>query len=228
MNTRSHAPLYDLFKLVVAIMLLIIFLFLMWGVTPSAPPPQPATPTPPPPTFSAVPDTSTAPTPTETPPPPIPSTTLRASFTALPVISTSPAPTETPLPAPLSTTETNTPSPTSSPTLPPVTETLPTPIVEIPSEPDACAAISRARLQVGMRATILRRLNFRSSPGIMNNWILTNIPGTEVEVLGGPVCTRYQNGGSYLWWQIKLPNGMVGWSAEASAFGGFYFIEPVP
>jgi len=79
-----------------------------------------------------------------------------------------------------------------------------------------------------MRATILRRLNFRSSPGIRNNWILTNIPGTQVEVIGGPECTRYQNGGAYLWWQIRLPNGMEGWSAEASAFGGFYFMEPAP
>jgi len=78
-----------------------------------------------------------------------------------------------------------------------------------------------------MNATILRRLNFRSSPGIQNNWILTNIPNTKVEVIGGPTCTRYKNGGTYLWWQIKLPNGQIGWSAEASAFGKFYFMEPV-
>jgi hypothetical protein len=60
----------------------------------------------------------------------------------------------------------------------------------------------------------------------MNNWILTNIPGTKVDVIGGPACTRYQNGGSYLWWQIRLPSGVIGWSAEASAFGAFYFMEP--
>jgi hypothetical protein len=77
-----------------------------------------------------------------------------------------------------------------------------------------------------MNAVIQRRLNFRSSPGIMDNWILTNIPGTQVEVVGGPTCTRYQNGVAYLWWQIKLPNGSVGWSAEASASGMYYFMEP--
>jgi len=82
-------------------------------------------------------------------------------------------------------------------------------------------------LQVGMKATIMRRLNFRSSPGILNNWILTNIPNTQVEIIDGPTCTRYRNGGAYLWWQIKLPNGLTGWSAEASAFGAFYFMEPV-
>jgi hypothetical protein len=78
-----------------------------------------------------------------------------------------------------------------------------------------------------MRAIIQRRLNFRSSPGIMNNWIKTNLPGTQVEVIGGPECTRYKNGGAYLWWQIKLPDGQIGWSAETSAFGAFYFMEPV-
>jgi hypothetical protein len=99
--------------------------------------------------------------------------------------------------------------------------------VEIPSEPEVCAAVSRSQIQVGLQAIIQRRLNFRSSPGIQNNWILTNLPGTQVEVIGGPECTRYKNGGAYLWWQIKLPDGQIGWSAEASAFGAFYFMEPV-
>jgi hypothetical protein len=98
--------------------------------------------------------------------------------------------------------------------------------VEIPSEPEACAAYSRSQLQVGMQATIQRRLNFRSYPGLFNNLILTNDPDTEVEIVGGPACTRYEKGGAYLWWEIKLPNGLTGWSAEASAFGAFYFMEP--
>lgn len=208
MRTSSHAPFYDLFKLIVAIILLIIFFFLMWNGSTRAQSAQPV---------------------------------LQASPLAQPVIvtatSTPPPPTESPTPTASSSTNTPTPSSTpppptetstliASPTLPPVVETLPTPIIEIPSDTDVCAAFSRARLQVGMRATILRRLNFRSSPGIRNNWILTNISGTQVDVIGGPECTRYQNGGAYLWWQIRLPNGMEGWSAEASAFGGFYFMEP--
>jgi hypothetical protein len=79
-----------------------------------------------------------------------------------------------------------------------------------------------------MNATILRRLNFRSSPGIKNNWILTNVPGTRVEVLDGPVCTLFKNGGAYLWWNIRLSDGQTGWSAEASALGRYYFMEPNP
>jgi len=77
-----------------------------------------------------------------------------------------------------------------------------------------------------MNATIIRRLNFRSSPGIQNNWLQTNIPGTQVEIVDGPTCLPHFMG-AYVWWQIKLPDGQIGWSAEASAFGGFYFIEPV-
>jgi hypothetical protein len=82
-------------------------------------------------------------------------------------------------------------------------------------------------LQAGTNATILRRLNFRSSPGIRDNWLLTNIPGTEVEIIGGPECIPYWTG-AYLWWQIKLADGRTGWSAEGSLHGSFYFMEPIP
>ena len=215
MSTSSRAPLYDLFKLIVAIILLFIFLLLLFLIRPSqAQQSQQIV--------------------TLTPPPSTPSTTLRASPTVVPASSTfiSPTatlvPTNTPHPNPSSTNlPTFTATPIPSATESPVPETLPTPIVEIPSEQNICEAISRSQLQVGMKATIVRQLNFRSSPGILYNWILTNNPNTQVEIVGGPTCTRYQNGGAYLWWQIKLPNGLIGWSAEASAFGAFYFMEPV-
>jgi hypothetical protein len=78
-----------------------------------------------------------------------------------------------------------------------------------------------------MKAVVLRRLNFRSSAGIGDNWLLTNLPGTRVEVVGGPDCQPHRTG-AYIWWQIKLPDGQIGWSAEASQFGSFYFMEPSP
>lgn len=209
MSTSTRAPLYDLFKLIVTILLILLFFFLLWNGRTGSSTPSLATSTPLPPTGTAVPAPSTSPAPTET-----------LAATAIP-------PTASATPSATSIPPTETSAPTLEPTIPPVTETLPTPIVEIPSEPEVCAAVSRSQLQVGMRAIIQRRLNFRSSPGIMNNWIKTNLPGTQVDVIGGPECTRYKNGGAYLWWQIKLPDGQVGWSAEASAFGAFYFIEPV-
>ncbi|MFT3895276.1 MAG: SH3 domain-containing protein [Anaerolineales bacterium] len=100
------------------------------------------------------------------------------------------------------------------------------PVAENPSTEAVCAANTRTKLQVGMKAVIQHRLNFRTTAGIHNNRLSTNPPGTQVDVIGGPQCTTYKNGSSYLWWEIKLPNGEIGWSAEASAFGGFYFMEP--
>jgi hypothetical protein len=76
-----------------------------------------------------------------------------------------------------------------------------------------------------MNVTILLRLNFRSSPGIGANWLRTNLPGTRAQVIGGPECLPHFIG-AYVWWQIKLPDGQIGWSAEASQSGSFYFMEP--
>ena len=216
MSTSARTPLYDLFKLVVAIILLLIFLFLLFSNRSSqARQLQVANPTMP-------------------PPPATPSTTLKASVTTVPASSTPIPPTATLIPANTSTpmpsstnlaTLTDTPIPSATES--PVPETLPTPIVEIPSDQNVCEAVSRSQLKIGMQALINRKVNFRSSPGIFNNWIKTNLPNTQVEVIGGPSCTRYENGGAYLWWQVKLPDGRIGWSAEASAFGKFYFMEPI-
>lgn len=199
MRASSYSPFYDLFKLIVAIILLILLLLLTWNRPAESlvPPTSIPTSTPPPSTPTVLPPTST----------PIPPTaTASLVFTGTPM-PTQPAQTETPLP-------------------PPTDEPLPTPIVEIPSGPEVCAAYARSQLQVGMKTVVQRRLNFRSYPGLFNNLILTNDPGLEVEVIGGPACTHYQEGGAYLWWEIELPNGLTGWSAEASAFGAFYFMEP--
>jgi hypothetical protein len=202
MRTSSHAPFYDLFKLIVAIILLIIFLLLIW-MRPAGSSQEASsilTSTPPPSTPTVAPPTETSIPPTATP---VPSETLLPKETLVPTVTSTLPPTEQP-----------------------ADEPLPTPIVEIPADLEDCQVIAQSQLQVGGKATIQRKLNFRSSPGIFNNLILTNIPGTEVDVIGGPACTRYKNGGAYLWWEIQLPNGLTGWSAEASAFGSFYFMEP--
>jgi hypothetical protein len=196
MKASSHAPFYDLFKLIVAIILLVIFLFLIW-----------MRPTPGPQLVSSI-STSTPLLPTLTTVPP--------TSTSIPPTATS-APTDTPIP---------TATLTLAPTTQPADEPLPTPIIEIPADLEACQTIAKSQLQVGTKATVQRKVNLRTSPGIFNNIILVNLPGSEVEVIGGPACTRYKNGGAYLWWEVKLPGGITGWSAEASAFGSFYFMEP--
>jgi len=210
MNGTTRAPGYDLFKLIIAIILLLIFLLLWLGIKPVRVPQAEQALIP---TFTIIPPTETS----------------LPTLTPVPASNTPPPPTATPLPTATATVaDTSTPVPSSSTETPIATEeVLPTPIVEIPAQTSDCEAVSRSQLQVGMQATIKRKVNLRSSPGLFNNWIAVNQPDTQVEVIGGPACTRYQNGGAYLWWQIKLPNGLTGWSAEASALGSFYFIEPV-
>jgi hypothetical protein len=78
---------------------------------------------------------------------------------------------------------------------------------------------------------VLSRLNFREGPGL--NWpiILTNNPSTEMLVIGGPQCTlRSTPGGpkAYLWWNVRMKNGLEGWSAEASLINPNYFLDPLP
>ena len=89
-----------------------------------------------------------------------------------------------------------------------------------------CPAQLQPRLQTGGKARVLTNLNMRSSPGIKNNWMLTNITGTELKVLSGPVCT-VQIQGAFWWWEVENPSGQIGWSAEAQESGFYYFLEPL-
>jgi hypothetical protein len=239
MDTSRRAAGYDFFKLIVAISLLILFLLLIRRVPPQALPPNV-------PPFSnanqtMVPASLTKTSPTATNRPvstttALPSATLRNVSTSTPPAQPSEtatnAATPTP-PPPAQPSETPTNAATSTPPPPLSPSETPTPLPTSTLNPamlnsSACdAASSRSRLQIGGKATIIRRLNFRSSPGIQNNWLLTNIPGTKVEVIGGPECIPHSIG-AYVWWQIKLPDGQIGWSAEASQYGSFYFLEPIP
>jgi hypothetical protein len=247
MDSSTRALGYDLFKLIVAILLLILFFLLLSRPTAQQVPLTAAT--------TAVPATETTlSTPSVTldaNPIAVPATftSLSLTSTSIPVSSatrtaapgsTDPIPsptatnldakarTATPLSSPTATNpDTRTVTPFPSPTRTPVIESTPTSIIEPTAIEAACdAAILRSRLQPGMKATILRRLNFRSSPGIQDNWLRTNIPGTQVEVMGGPECIPHISG-AYVWWQIKLPDGKTGWSAEGSIHGTFYFMEPI-
>jgi hypothetical protein len=227
MDTSRRATGYDLFKLIVAILLLILFFLLMRRATPQSPALISTLATPAL-TASAVPTLLANAQPT----------TVPASSTSVSLTSTSaqiPTPTATnvatstqmPLPSPTATNiSAASATPLPSPTATSISSTF-TPMADTPAATACEAASAHSRLQTGMNVTIVRRLNFRSSPGIGNNWLLTNIPGTRVEVVGGPECIPHSIG-AYVWWQIKLPGGQIGWSAEASQYGSFYFMEPIP
>ena len=215
MNKPVRAPAYDLMKLIVAILLLLLFLILLWrGNGPSSPAPTFTPHAPPMETASA-----TSAFATDTPRPP------EASATATLLLSHTT--TQAPPPEPSFTPTASSPSlPTFTPDLgPTITATADAPPSPIPTFTTCEQVLSRSQLQPGMQATIVRRLNFRSSPGIQNNWVWTNNPGTQVEIMDGPVCVPHFTG-AYVWWQIKLPDGRIGWSAEGSLHGTFYFIEP--
>lgn len=227
MDASRGAPGYDVFKSIVAIILLILFFVLLRMPLPQSLLPEP-TASPPAAAIASDPTSTPVTKPTslpETSTPissqatesPTPSPTEMLTLT--PTAASLPSPTGTSVDAPSET-------PLLAPTSTPEAEATSTSTAGTPAPVTACeTAASRSRLEQEMSATILRRLNFRSSPGIRDNWLRTNIPGTSVEVVGGPECLPYYTG-AYVWWQIRMPDGEIGWSAEGSVHGSFYFMEP--
>ncbi|MEB2334820.1 MAG: SH3 domain-containing protein [Anaerolineaceae bacterium] len=202
MNLPTRALFYDLFKFIVALILTLLLVFLTWSRRAQMPP-QAIAPTALRSTESSVSPTSTTLSPTALP------TTTPTVIPAVGAISAS----ETPPPA--------APNAASSAT---ATAEAPLATAATPAEAEICKALSYSQLAVGEQAVVQRNLNFRSSPGIANNWIKTNLAGAQVKIVGGPECMPHEAGGSYVWWQIELADGQVGWSAEASSQGSFYFL----
>lgn len=86
------------------------------------------------------------------------------------------------------------------------------------------------QLEVGMNAVVTHHVNLRTRPSLRSRILLILKPEARVEIIDGPietpVETHYQNGTKYVWWQVKLPGGLTGWSAELSVCRQFYFMEP--
>jgi len=90
-----------------------------------------------------------------------------------------------------------------------------------------CPLAKPSRLAAGIEGQVTAPLNIRSSPGILpGNLLFTMQPGTELKILGDPVCLPHHNG-AYLWWQVEITGVQAGWSAEAPQNEDFYFIEPI-
>jgi carboxyl-terminal processing protease len=116
---------------------------------------------------------------------------------------------------------------------PPQTPVIPSPspdsVVPTPTTPDAtaveCPLAMPTHLKPGQIITYTTNLYLRSSPGIKDNRLQVIPANTQVEVVGNPTCVLHGDG-AYIWWQVKLPDGSTGWSAEGSLDGKHYFIEP--
>jgi cytoskeletal protein RodZ len=202
---RSIAPKYDLFKLIVTIVLFALLLFL--GFRSCAPSQAPVVPE-----ENADLSLPAAAGPTQTPTL-IPSTT--ATITATSTIA--PTPTLPPVSSPTSAsvpTPTN-PAPTAAPTQ-----------VQAAAGTD-CQTILPSRLNIDNEARVMRNLNMREVPEITGRLLTTNRTGTQVQVIDGPVCTP-QGSTAYLWWKIRLSTGSEGWSAEMPLHERIYFLAPVP
>ena len=207
---RLNAPAYNLFKTIVARFLAAILLFMLLGGCAA----NPASPAP----------------------------TERAAVDVTETSNPSPAPTETipasPVPAavkPSKTPGAAAATPTSKATEPVtvVPEAVtPTVAAKQPGTPaqaqtGSCATSIASRLSVGQTALVLRRLNLRSDASIDAPIVQTSSIGSQVEIIGGPVCTPI-DARAYLWWQIRLADGTQGWSVESPLKEAVYFLEPVP
>jgi hypothetical protein len=205
------APSYDWFKTIVAVVLgILLLLMLLRGCAVN-----PAAPAPTSPTQIA--------TETLVPAP------LAAETNALPEV----AQTSTPSAVPTEIEPTATPT-AAAPTEPPATEATEPPTAApeeptpTPAAPEAsCTTLMPSRLSVGQTARVVQRLNMRQEASLNAPILQTNATNTQVEIIGGPVCTPV-GGHAYQWWQIRLADGAEGWSAESPLNESTYFLEPVP
>jgi hypothetical protein len=210
MMNRASAPEYDRFKTIVAVILVaILILMLLRGCAMNVVPQSPAE-------AIASPNATVVP-PTVQPP----SQTLS---------ETSPTETVAPSPSPAA-------QATRTPTTVPAAEAITTPVATevtatlvaeatpTQAQTAACNTSVPSRLSVGQTARVLQRLNMRTEPAINASLIQTNPTDTQVEIIGGPVCTPVGDR-AYQWWQIRLADGKEGWSAESQLNSPSYFLEP--
>lgn len=221
MNQALDTRGYDLFKAIVALILLILLIWLLLSGAPA-----PATPLAEPPPATSTPTTAS---PAETTPAsqlvqPSPMPTLAPTETTLPTSTPTGAPTPTETSAPSVAESSATPQATpETTTAPAATETPSATPIQISSD---CPLALPTRLEIGDTARVTSNLNMREAPAITSRLIRSNITGTQLTIVGGPVCEPYQDG-AYLWWQLQRPDGESGWSAEGALTEQFYFLEPV-
>lgn len=206
-NGAKYAPGYDLFKLIIAVILTIILILLLLVEKQSR--------------FEEL---SLILTLTERVA--LPTMTAQPSSTPLPTSTVEPT-SISPLTATLEPTAVLVePTPTVVAATPPTPEPTPTESV-VASDPNGCPS-NPTQIKVNNKVVVNDWLNFRTGPGLHNEIQRTNRPGTELEVIGGPVCTLRSSDPprAYLWWNVRMEDGREGWSAEAPLNFPNYFLEP--
>jgi len=154
-------------------------------------------------------------TPTATASPTEPHTpTATATLTETPTEVPSAIASATETPSPTATeTPTASPTPTATLTETPTATQIPVPS-PTPADAEVKVTIAMGGLSVGKQAevdpSVTTPLNLRTGPG--TNYAITGqVPsGTSLTLLAGPQTTS-----SYVWWQVRLPDGQTGWLVEA-------------
>lgn len=92
----------------------------------------------------------------------------------------------------------------------------------------ACQAAPARISRVGVRVQVTNALiPLRAKPAIPSSYIGSLTIGTQLDVIGVPVCVPYLSGAN-LWWQVRRVDGKTGWAAEASATKPvFYYLQEI-
>jgi hypothetical protein len=107
-------------------------------------------------------------------------------------------------------------APTRVAAAPTVAVNTPQPLVVCPGTPPSVMAVGIHGRVTFSDGTPTR---LRASPG--GEIVLAMPEGFEFNVVGGPQCQ-----GEFTWWQLQVPDGRVGWSAEGDSQK--YYIESWP
>lgn len=209
---RASAPGYDRFKSVVtAILVVILILMLLRGCATNAASPARVENTIVPNATEVITEAilalNTAELSSPSPAPPTATATLLSA--------------DTPTSAPAS------PTPTIAAATSTPTSGVAATATPVQAQGTSCDTSVPSRLSVGQTARVVTRLNMRNDSSINAALIQTNPTNTQVEIIGGPVCEPVGDR-AYLWWQIRLPDGAEGWSAETQLNNPSYFLEPIP
>ena len=215
MDNQQRWQTYDLIKLGIAVLIVLIAVLLLFGSEPN-----------PPDSVSPEQEDAVARITEEVTDPPEETITITPTPSATPDITPPTIPPTITVTPTLTATPTNSPTPTPTATVTPTITATPEDNPVSNEDQDLCALAIEPRLSVGDIALVRTNLHFRAGPGLDQEIRLVHLPGSRLEVIGGPVCIAHLDG-AYRWWQVQRPDGATGWSAEGSLTRFFYFLEPI-
>ena len=90
----------------------------------------------------------------------------------------------------------------------------------------SCPGAPPQRLAVKGRASVCTARDavyLRQNPGKQYTVIKTLVPGADLTITDGPVCSD-----NWSWWKVKTESGYIGWISEGGDTKDQYFLCPAP